>query len=167
MKNKILTANLCLFLLFGGVITTSTDIGGEGKEESMFLETSLEEEKDLKYEEILDEIPVLAERRKNNPTYRIDSNRFNNSIEEEEEENSTSCSVQNFLGWAGSNIQDFLGWAGSNIQDFLGWAGSNIQDFFGWAGSNSYSALAALGRGTIILLLVLLLIVIVYGAIMI
>jgi len=153
MKYKILTANLCLFLVFSGVITISADTGSPIREESVFSATVLEGVKDLRYDRISDESPVIVEREKNHPRYDIDSNELNNAPEEN---NSSGCSVRDFLGWAGSNIQDFLGWAGSNIQDFLG-----------WAGSNTYSGLAALGRGSIVLFLVVLLIMIVYGAIMI
>ena len=167
MKNKILAANLCLFLIFSVVIATSGDAESAGSEESVLSVNSVEEVNDLEYDDKSeDENSVIVEREKDHPnkfhgiTRDVDPSKLNNSAEDTDykypldSKNNTEEEGNNSNGGFIQSIQDFLGWAGSNIQDFLGWAGSNI-----------YSASASLGIGTIVLLLVVLLIAMVYAGI--
>lgn len=103
MKNKILTATLCLFLLFSGVISLE---GGEKVYSSMPLERPYNIENDGVQEKGIG----IAESSKDTSVV------------------SVTQGIYDFLGWIGSNIQDFLGWAGGNIWDFLAWAGSNTYE---------------------------------------
>ncbi len=168
MKNKILTASLCLILIFSVAIATSGHAENAGREESLFPATALENNQSS------EQSPVIVEREKNHPNKFHEINReidLNKSFEGEDIGNSldsgneTDGEEDDSNGGFFQGIQDFLGWAGSNIQDFLGWAGSNTWDFLAWAGSSMYSGLASLGRGSIILLLVVLLIAMVYASI--